>query len=148
MGGLGLRLTSNFNKALLSKLGWSLLKIDLGLWKNVLSLKYLKSESWLDVRIKQSDSKFWKGLAKQKEFLATSYCHQINIGKTTYVCKNPRIPSLPYRLPIHSSNDIFKDPALRVSELILEEPRRWNTSLLQALFSYPMVREISKIPLR
>lgn len=33
-----------------------------------------------------------------------------------------------------------------MSELTLEEPRRWNTLLLQALFSYETVREIEKIP--
>ncbi|XP_035542827.1 uncharacterized protein LOC118345276 [Juglans regia] len=38
-------------------------------------------------------------------------------------------------IPSPSSADIFKDPDLRVSDLILEDPRRWNFPLLQVLFS-------------
>lgn len=41
----------------------------------------------------------------------------------------------------------MKDLHLRVSELTLEEPRRWNTILIQALFSQESVVEIQKIHL-
>ncbi|KAG2724954.1 hypothetical protein I3760_01G043700 [Carya illinoinensis] len=40
--GLGIRKTSNFNKDLLSKLGWHLISNEKSLWKTVLSAKYLK----------------------------------------------------------------------------------------------------------
>lgn len=60
MGGLGLRPSSNFNKALLCKLGWTLLNSKNSLWKSVLSSKYLKNSSWLHTPIRQKDSKFVK----------------------------------------------------------------------------------------
>lgn len=41
----------------------------------------------------------------------------------------------------------IQDPQLRVSNLNLEEPKRWKSLILQALFPRETVNEIEKIPL-
>lgn len=120
---------------------------DTSLWKKVLSNKYQTNSSLLEAQVKPNQSKVWKGLIKQREFLASSLCYQINNGATTFVWKDPWIPSMSPPLPIPSSSEILKDSTLRVSELMLEEPRRWNIMLLQALFSEETAKEIEKIPL-
>lgn len=102
---------------------------------------------WLAVSPKQTDSKFWKCFLKQKEFIASSLCIQINNGYNTKVWAYPWIPSLSPPIPSPLSPLLPQDSPLRLFELTLEEPGRWNLLLLQALFSQETVNEIEKIHL-
>lgn len=57
------------------------------------------------------------------------------------------VPTLPSLVLAPNPTTNWIEPNLRVVELTLEEPRRWNTILLQTLFSLEHAQEISKIPL-
>lgn len=145
MGGLKLRLTSHFNRALLSKLEWNRLSNGTCVGKSLLTEKYVKNAYWLTILAKQTGSRSWKGLLKQIDFLVSSLCMQINNGINTKVWRGPWISTLSPLIPIPSSWLIIQDPELRVFELVLEEPRRWNTLILQTLFSQETANEIEKI---
>lgn len=146
IGGLGLRLTSSFNKTLLCKLSWQMMNGSISIWKSTLENKYLKNSSFLNIIPKVSDSWLWKGILKWRD-LRCNACYQINNGTKTRVWNDPWIPTQIPFIPIPQSDTIPKDPSLVVSALTLEEPRRWNILLLQDLFHQDTVNEIKKIPL-
>lgn len=147
MGGLGLKQISLFNSPLMSKLAWSFLYDSSSLWKEVLTKKYLNNISFLQASPKANDSGFWKRILKQRDFIQNNICFQINNGVSTRVWSDPWISTLPSHIPIPNPNYFPIDPTMLVSELILEEPRRWNVLLLNAIFSEHTSREKQKIPL-
>lgn len=79
-GGLGLRLTYDFNKALISKIGWQMINGGDATWKKMLTDKYLRSSSFFATSPKTTDSWIWKRISKQREFHKKSVCFQINNG--------------------------------------------------------------------
>lgn len=82
MRGLGVRLTYNFNRALLSKLGWSLLQPALGLWKTILSSIYLKTHSWWNVPIKKMTQGLGRIWPNKEIFLETAIATWLTTGPT------------------------------------------------------------------
>lgn len=140
------RLTSDFNKALISKIGWQLINSSSAIWKDILAGKYLKNNSIFDANQKPNNSWIWKGTIKQLDFLKGSVYFQVNNDLGTKVWSNPWVPTLPSFKSIPKNTLIHKDPSTIVLEPTLEEPRRWNIILLQALFQQDSV-EIMKIPL-
>lgn len=60
---------------------------------------------------------------------------------------DPWVPSMNSLKPQPNSNNLPIDTDMKVSELALEEPRRWNSLLLQTLFKPESVITIMKIPL-
>ncbi|KAF5448516.1 hypothetical protein F2P56_029042 [Juglans regia] len=148
LGGLGIRTMSSFNSALVLKNVWSLLNGPNSLWKEVISKKYLGSKTFFEAAPKVSDSRFWKSLLKQREFLRSSACYQINNGSSTKVWTGPWIPTIHNFIPDpNPENNLDPNLNMTVSELILEEPRRWNVLLFNTLFSDHSSREIQKISL-
>ncbi|KAG6630944.1 hypothetical protein CIPAW_13G056400 [Carya illinoinensis] len=89
MGGLGLKRMVSFNYALVTKYAWFLLNDSTSLWKDVISKRYLKSKTFLEVLPKSSDSCFWKSLLKQRDFLRSSIYFQINNEISTKVWTDP-----------------------------------------------------------
>lgn len=115
------------------------------LWKNFLISKYLKNSSFFEVSGKPTDSWFWKGLIKQRDFVKESFCFQINNGTSTRVWVDPWVPGLHSLKTLPNPNNPNIEPNMKVAELTLEEPRRWNTIFLQALFTLQSVDAIQKI---
>lgn len=54
---------------------------------------------------------------------------------------------MPNFTPNLRDETIPRDQSLKVSELMMENPRSWNIILIQALFHQDSVNEILKIPL-
>lgn len=102
------------------------------------------SLSMLGTSRKLTDFWFWKGLLKQRDFIKSSYCFQINNSTTARAWLDPWIPTLQNHIPQPNPNNHTREPNLKVAELTLEESRRWNTILLHALFSNDTVNEIQK----
>ncbi|KAG2717813.1 hypothetical protein I3760_03G192500 [Carya illinoinensis] len=134
MGGLGLKQMSTFNSTLVTKYARFPLNGSTSLWKEVISKIYLGTKTFLEVQPKISDSCFWKSLLKQKDFLRSSVCYQINNGASTKVWSNPWIPTIPNSIPHPNPINHVLDQNMTVSELTLEEPRCWNILLLNTLF--------------
>lgn len=147
LGGMGIKNFSIFNKALISKFAWSLLNNTDTHWKKFLASKSLKTSSFEEVNYKASDSWLWKGFLKSRDFVKKSMCIQINNGTTTRVWIDPWIPNMPTLTPLLNPNNSNIDHEIKVAELTLEEPRRWNNLFLQALFTQDSINAIQKLPL-
>lgn len=66
-GGLGIRPSPWFNKAVLAKLGWKILTDPNNWWVKLVTAKYLKRKS-------SNDSFSWKGILDSKELLTKGNC--------------------------------------------------------------------------
>jgi hypothetical protein len=62
LGGLGIRLMSNHNSALLAKLGWKILNRENLLWIRASCSKYLRQMDLLNFNINPTMSWIWKGI--------------------------------------------------------------------------------------
>lgn len=118
IGGLGIRLTTHFNKAILCKLWWHLISEHNIIWKAFIFAKYLKNSFWLSISARPINSRFWKGLLKQRNFVSSSFYFQINNGTKAKVWFDAWIPRSTPANPTPLSSSILQDPQLRVSELI------------------------------
>ncbi|KAF5469211.1 hypothetical protein F2P56_013300, partial [Juglans regia] len=147
LGGLGIRLTSQFNKALMGKLVWHLISNDSSIWKTAILNKYMSTSDWVNVKAKYSDSRFWKCIVKLNDFILSSVSIQINNGTATRVWSDPWLPSLHPPIPSPQIPGTYHYPDLRVAELTLENPRRWNMLLLNTLFSSKTIAAIQRIRL-
>lgn len=136
-----------FNKALLSKFAWSILNNTSNMWKNLLTKKYLIRINFLEATKKPTDSLFWKSLLQIKDFVKTGCCFRFNNGSSINVWSDPWIPTLSNFIPKPKLDNVWRDQDMTASEFTLEEPRKWNTILLQALFTEETVQETQKIPL-
>lgn len=125
---------------------WFFLNVSISFWKEVISKKYLGSKNFFEVSPKFTNSSFWKSALKQMEFLKSSICYQINNGTCVRIWVDPWIPTIPSFMPIPNPDFFVPMHNLKVSELTLEEPRCWNTLLLDTLFSEITSRKIQKIP--
>ncbi|GLT60898.1 hypothetical protein SLA2020_336390 [Shorea laevis] len=94
LGGLGLRQMEFLNKALLAKLGWSILNNLDSLWVRSLSAKYLRSVDFLSVSIKPSDSWIWKSIFKNKEIIQSNACWVISPDSLNIWLSLGSLPSL------------------------------------------------------
>jgi hypothetical protein len=64
-GGLGIKDISKLNLSLLCKLWWKL-EVESGLWQTIVPHKYLKKETVISVKHRQTDSPMWADLLKVK----------------------------------------------------------------------------------
>lgn len=56
VGGLGLRRTKDMNAALLAKMGWSMASKEKKLWVNFFAAKYLKGQSFWNIKLSSNAS--------------------------------------------------------------------------------------------
>jgi len=68
-GGLGLRKTDAVNLVFQAKLAWKVLWGFEGLWTSVMKHKYLNSNSFLECKIKSTDSPVWKSVRRSRVLL-------------------------------------------------------------------------------
>lgn len=94
---------------------------------------------------KPSNSLFWKCLLNQKEFMRTSIYFQIKNGVNTNVWDDPWIPSIPSVKPLPNPLYSGYEQNTKVAKLTLENPKRWNTLLIDILFMEHISKEIQKI---
>jgi hypothetical protein len=143
-GGLGLRQMEFLNKALLAKLGWSILNNADSLWIQSLMAKYLRYTDLLSVSIKPSDSWLWKGILKNRDIITRNACWVASSVSALNVWTSPWIPSLPGFKPSPNPN-LTSLPHFSISDLILPGNRSWNIDLLSDLFTPLSVQAIKNI---
>lgn len=107
----------------------------------------MKNTTFLYVIGRNTYPKLWKGLLKRRDFIKDSKYFQINNGTIIDVWTHPQITGLPTLRPTPNPNNPINEIDIKVAELTLEEPKRWNILLLQALFNTDFVNIILKIPL-
>eukprot|EP01018_Ginkgo_biloba_P005354 Gb_11613 [translate_table: standard] len=82
-GGLGLRHLKEVNKALLGKLGWSLVEKNSSLWVKILKAKYLRNSLDFLKEILPKGSNMWNNLLNCREFLRKGMNWRIGDGSLT-----------------------------------------------------------------
>lgn len=82
-GGLDIRTARENNLAMMSKLGWSLLKRDQASWCKAIASKYLKKSSLWDVKTRSQSSSTWKGILKTRSLIQNGITWNIGDGEHT-----------------------------------------------------------------
>lgn len=145
-GGLGFRLSSDFNHALLSKLVWCVANDSPNIWVNFLKGKYLHHTGFWEAEGHQQASWIWRGILHMRKFLEKGLCFLIGNGENVMIWRDPWIPSIPGFKP--SPNNVLHDEEVSVvADLIDKATGQWNRSLLWSLFSPEHAEAITKIHL-
>ena len=135
------------NAALLAKLGWSVATKEDKLWVKYVYAKYLKGKSFLDVKKCSGSSWIWQSILNSRSTLAKGFCWRISKGTGIDVWNAPWISSLNGFKPHSRLNSSTSTSINWVSDLIQDNPRRWNDELLKECFDDESIAHINKIHL-
>lgn len=103
-GGLGIKDIRKMNLSLLCKWWWKL-EVESGLWQDIVKHKYLRKDSILSVKHKQTDSPICADLIKIKEVYLQGRKMRVKSGKSTLFWKDVWLYSEPICM---LSPDLFK----------------------------------------
>lgn len=143
-GGLGFRSLEGFNQALLAKQIWRLLCFPDSLVARVFRGKYFPNGHILHASIGSKPSFVWSSLIWGKELMCKGLRVRIGSGDSTYVFRDPWIPSdACFKAITPKDSD---SPDIKVSEFILPGAR-WNISKLNQFMWEEDVAKITSIPL-
>ncbi|CAL9002074.1 unnamed protein product [Prunus brigantina] len=145
LGGLGFRDLYAFNLAMLAKQGWRLIQYPDSLIARVLRAKYFPDKSFLDVPVSDNSSYVWKSICAARKILLQGSRWQVGSGAEIDIWKDPWLPR-PSTFRVISPKPTGC-AVTKVTELILDHPRRWNISLLSNLLYPPDVDVIRTLPL-
>ncbi|KAF7802934.1 uncharacterized protein G2W53_042045 [Senna tora] len=88
----------------------------------------------------------WRSLLAGRELLSKGLQKFVGDGKTTFIWKDPWIPGVGVREPIHPINDA--PIVTMVCELMNEDGTCWDERKLEVVFDAELCRKIRCIPLR
>lgn len=94
--------------------------------------KYLRGQSLWSVKVRLAASWVWRSILSTKDTLKKRVCWRVSTGIGLDVWNAPWVPNSRGFKP--SPRVIEEQNIHWVSELILENPRRWNSELLQQTF--------------
>jgi hypothetical protein len=131
-GGMGFRDLEIFNRALLAKQGWRLLKFPESLVARVMKAKYYPDGDFLSAHLGRRPSFAWRSIFQAKRVVEEGLLWRIGDGETVRIWKDQWLPP-PLTSLIHSPHHSL-DANSKVSTLIDRTSGWWNTQLLQAIF--------------
>ena len=143
-GGLGMRDLESFNKALLAKQAWRILKFPHSLVAKTLKNKYFPNKSFMETTISPMASFTWRSILSARDLLKRGLKKVVGNGLGVNIWEDPWVPRLPqYR--IYSQGGRNEDGPQMVSDLI--QNWEWNVEMLNRLFSSREVEAIRSIPI-
>ncbi|XP_030923475.1 uncharacterized protein LOC115950411 [Quercus lobata] len=145
-GGLGFRRAKDFNIALLAKLAWMIASNRDSLCMNLLRAKYKVKHTWFHSKLPKSASHTWKAIEKAKVIILQGACYLIGGGSSVSVWEDPWVPWIQGFSPKPREVAFSQIPML-VSQLINNELRYWNASLVNEIFDPESARAILSISL-
>ncbi|KAK6147624.1 hypothetical protein DH2020_018536 [Rehmannia glutinosa] len=142
IGGMGFRKLTIFNRALLAKQLWRIIKHPNSLVSRILKARYFKHCDILEAPLGCKPSYIWRSLHWSKQILEEGLCWKVGNGESIEIFKDKWIPSRrqPWSNPSVSNTQVTK-----VSELICQGV--WNEQLVSQLFPDFLAKEICAIPL-
>jgi hypothetical protein len=145
MGGLGFRDLIMFNKALLAKQGWRILKFPHSLVSQVLRGKYFPHDSFLSAKLGNRPSYVWKSLLSSRELLKDGLVWRIGDGSNVKIWKDRWLPT-PITHAVQSPPTVILEDSL-VATLIDHEAHTWNLGLINSIFLPDEAKVIASMPL-
>lgn len=141
-GGLGYRDIECFNRAMLAKQGWRLLKHPTSLVVQVMHAKYFPRGNFLDSNL-GSNLLCMEEHLEGKKLIREGIIWRVGDDQSIKIWEDQWIPS-PSTYMIQSPNRTLPHDA-RVCSLIDEDQKWWNTPLLHELFSNDEVEKICSL---
>lgn len=144
LGGLNIRKTAEFNRALLTKLAWRLMNEHDALWVKIMAHKYFPDFNTLSDSMSTSGSWIWRGICEGLEIVKKHSCWEVADGKNINIWKDVWVPSLAKHVP----SDMSSSLVYKVSQLIDIDTRNWDINMLKALFTNDIIDQIMRIKIR
>jgi hypothetical protein len=145
IGGFGFRDLTLFNKALLAKQGWRLIQDPNSMVGKILQAKYFPNFTFLKANLGSKPSYVWRSLFNSRELLVHEMIWRVGDGKSIQVWGDRWLPR-PTSYAIQSIPNTISTNA-KVADLIDEELKGWNLSLVNEVFDEDEAKAISQIPL-
>jgi ribonuclease HI len=131
-GGMGFWDLEVFNKALLAKQGWRLMKFPNSLFAQILQDKYYPKGDFLKARVGRRPSYAWRSIVQAREVLERGIAWRVGNGELIRIWGDKWLPPPQSRLIHHPLQGLACDA--RVSELIDPHTRWWNYDLIRTIF--------------
>nr|XP_048334847.1 uncharacterized protein LOC125423747 [Ziziphus jujuba var. spinosa] len=142
-GGLGFRSLEEFNRALLAKQCWRIVRNPSSLLARVVKAKYFPRCSFWEAGIGRQPSHSWRSLVWGRRILETGGIWRVGDGKSIRIYKDSWLPGV-------GSSRILSPrilPEDATVACLLTDSGAWNLNLLQASFSTDEVEVIKNIPI-
>jgi hypothetical protein len=129
---MGFRDLEIFNRALLAKQGWRLLKFPKSLVARVMKAKYYPEGDFLTAQLGRRPSFAWRSIFQARRVVEEGMLWRIGDGESVWIWKDKWL--LPPLTTLFHSPHHRLEANSKVSALIDRTSGWWNTQLLQANF--------------
>ena len=144
-GGMGFKDLANFNDTLLAKQAWQLLHQKNSLFYRVFKLRFFPNCSILEASHLSSGSYAWHSILKGRDLLLKGAQWRVGYGDAISVWNNAWLPSKSH--PRIESQVVPGFEEMKVSALIGPITKKWDSYLLNGLFTPQEAKLILSIPL-
>lgn len=146
IGGMGFRNLRSFNKALLVKQVWRIIKNPDSLVARVLKARYFKYHDIMESPLGSNPSFIWRSLLWSRSLLAKGLSWWVGNGEQIDIFKDQWVPRIHNCLPKTSDlGDHDLGNYATVSSFL--EEGNWNSPLIHNIFPQHIAQRILAIPL-